>query len=89
MPLQDRLPSGFANVPAEISRPSQLGLQRSFSTISRRSLTWSPMTPRNGRVTAIFYKRYLSEHPDADLEKLKAERYLAGPAVLFKEPVWF
>jgi hypothetical protein len=42
--------------------------------------------PRNDRAIAIFYCRYLSEHPDVDPEKLMRERYLAGPAVLFDHP---
>jgi hypothetical protein len=45
--------------------------------------------PRNDRATAIFYQRYLSEHTKADPERLMRDRYLAGPAVLFEERVWF
>jgi hypothetical protein len=32
---------------------------------------------------------FLADHPDVDKAKLMQERYLAGRAVPFEEPVWF
>jgi len=42
--------------------------------------------PRNERATAIHRNAYMAKHPDANRESLC---YIAGPAVLFDELVWF